>query len=113
MTMTMTMMGGDDDDDDDNDDDDGGDDGGLVFRPERSAITEPRARPGYWWTTVMFALKGQKLLPLQGVFYIPSSYPGRCPGLVADRLSAILEELRLMARTMTMMGAMTEAGISA
>jgi hypothetical protein len=39
---------------------------------------------------------------MQGVFYIPSSYPGRCPGLVADRLSAILEELRLMTITVTM-----------
>ena len=32
-------------DNNDDDDDDGGDDGGLVFRPERSAITEPRATP--------------------------------------------------------------------
>ena len=67
----------DDDDDDDNDDDNGDWYFGLKGRRSRS----PGQRPGYWWTTVMFALKGHKLL--QGVLATHRIYPGRCPGLEA------------------------------
>ena len=69
--------GGDDDDDDEDDDDNGDWYFGLKGRRSRS----PGQRPGYWWTTVMFALKGHKLL--QGVLATHRIYLGRCPGLEA------------------------------
>ena len=64
---------------DNNDNDDGGDDGGLVFRSESSAITEPRATP---WVLVdnrnvrpegakAFAHAGRVLHPL----FLPRALP--------------------------------------
>ncbi len=55
----------DDEDDGDDDDDDGGDDGGWYFGLKGRRSRSPGQCPGCWWTTVIFALKGHKLL--QGV----------------------------------------------
>ena len=59
------------DDDDDDDDDDNGD---WYFGLKGRRSRGPGQGPGYWWTTVMFALKGQKLL--QGFLATHRIYPG-------------------------------------
>ncbi len=79
----MLSQGGGVEADGEDDDDDGGDDGGWYFGLKGRRSRAPRATP---WVLMVFSSSsspqtGQKLL--QGVFYIPSSYLGRCPGLEA------------------------------
>ena len=73
--------GGDDVDDEDEDDDNGDDNDDWYFGLKGRRSRSPGQRPGYWWTTVIFALKGQKLL--QGVLATHRIYLGRGPGLGA------------------------------